>query len=355
MSSYLLDAYLVIALVILLWKIKVVKPANAINEDFLSINNCNAMRGFFALTPLIVHIANTMSYSKVMNWWTLYGASVVCGFFVFAGYGLMKQYIARDNYKKGFLVKRIPRIIIPYIAVTILFWVGDFWFFGFLYPISGVINAILCGEPIVAFSWFIIHLILFYIWFFILMNICGKHYNLMIVGAIFYYAVTSFIFYKQGFGAHWYETSIGLAIGMALAIYEKSLISLLKKRYWLVFSMLLVITVIVYKFGIPVIYDLFPNDFLIKNTVDFTMICLCIILWMAKFEIGNPVNRFLGSISLEIYLLHGFVILMFKNGRYSMTNNFLFAILVPVITIIMAYIMKKCMDLILGLIYKKKK
>ena len=187
------------------------------------------------------------------------------------------------------------------------------------------------------------------------MNLCGKHYNLMIVGAILYYVVTSLIFYKQGFGAHWYETSIGLAIGMALAVYEKSLIKLLKKRYWIVFAITLAVTVVVYKFGIPFIYNLFPGDFRIKNAVDFNMICVCIILWMAKFEIGNPVSKFLGSISLEIYLLHGFVILMFKNSRYSMANNTLFAILVPLITIIMAFVMKKCMDYIFDLIYMKKK
>ena len=352
--SYLVDWLFIFSFVILMWKIKFIKPVGQLNENYLSIDNCNAMRGVFALTPMIVHIGNCIHYSAPLNWWSINGNMVVEGFFFFAGFGLMKQYMARDNYRKGFLIKRIPRILIPYILMILLYWAGTFVFYGFLYSPMGVINTILCGVPIVAYSWFIIHLLLFYVFFWILMVACGKHYNLMILGGMLYFALTSWLFYKQCFGMHWYETSFGLIIGLIWAVYEKQIFMFMKKFYWIAFAGLLILTVILYKFNLPWIYGIFPEDFVIRNVVVFAMMCVCIVVGMMKFEIGNPISNFLGDISLEIYLLHGFVIMALKNDKYNMQNEALFTVIVTVGTIAMAYVMKKCLDVFFAIIYKKR-
>lgn len=352
--KYLVDWLFILSFVPLLWKIKWISPVGAINKDYLSVKNCNAMRGVFALTPMVVHIGNCISYSKPLNWWSINGNMVVAAFFFLSGFGLMKQHMLKEDYSKGFLLKRMPRILIPYIIAILLYWAGTFVFYGFLYSPMGVLNTILCGVPIVAYSWFIIHLILFYIFFYILMLVCKKHYNIMILGGVIYFVATSILFYCSGFGMHWYETSISLTIGMAWAVYEKQIFSFAGKRYWGLFIAVFALTVVVYKIDIPWLYGLFPADFAFRNVLVFALMCVCIVVGMMKFEVGNPVSYFLGDISLEIYLLHGFVIQMFKNDKYNMQSEALFTILVPIVTIFMAWVMKKCLDLIFNIIYRKK-
>ena len=353
--KYLVDWLFILSFVPLIWKMKIIRPFKALNKDYLSVDNCNAMRGVFALTPLVVHIGNCISYSKPLNWWSINGNMVVEAFFFLSGFGLMKQYMLRDDYAKGFLVKRMPKILIPYIATILLYWAGTFVFYGFLYSPFGVLNTILCGVPIVTFSWFMVHLILFYLFFWLMMLVCKKHYNLMIAGGILYFALTSWLFYSRGFGMHWYETSLGLTLGIFWAVYEKQIFSIMEKWYWPVFIFVLVLTAVVYKIDIPWLYGLFPSDFAFRNVLVFLLMCLCIVLGMMKCAVGNRVSHFLGYISLEIYLLHGFAIMMLKNTKYDMSNEALFTILVPIITIVMAYVMKKCMEFVFDIIYGKRK
>lgn len=352
--KYLVDVVFFLSFAVLIWKIRFVRPFGKLNDKYLEPDNCNAMRGFFALTPMIVHIGNCGNYSAPLNWWSINGNMVVEGFFFFAGFGLMKQYMAKgETYRKGFLIKRIPKVLVPYFFVTLLYWAGTFVFRGFLYSPMGVLNTILCGVPIVSYSWFIIHLILFYVFFWILMYIVKNHYKMMILGGILYFVLTSYLFYSIGFGMHWYETSLGLTIGITWAIYEEQIYKFMEKFYWPVFIGTLLLTTIIYNVNIPWIYRLFPKDFAIRNVLVFALMAISIVMGMMKFEIGNPISRFLGGISLEIYLLHGFAIMALKNEKYNMQNESLFTILVLVMTILMAFVMKKFMNIFWKIICKK--
>lgn len=344
MKFYFIDGVFVISLIILFWGMKFEKPFTKVNKDYLAVKNCNAMRGYFSLMPLLVHIANCTRYSNFTGWFTTNGNAIVGGFFFFTGFGLMKQYMKKDDYDRGFLIKRLPKVLIPYIVTTVIYQVADFFLMGFLYMPGDILHAIACGDPIVLYSWYIIHVLAFYLVFYLLMKLCRKHYSLMILGAFIYYVLTAILFVQRGFGMHWYQTSLALPIGMAFAVYESGLYKFFSKYYYICTAALLAVTFVIYNYGFEVFYRLFPENFHIHNVCVSTLMLLCIIVAMMKIEFGNKILHFLGNISFETYLLHGLVIMIAKNLNFTAGNDMVFAIFVIVVTIIAATGFKYCID-----------
>lgn len=341
MNITLVDILFFLTVVLFLWKMRYAKPLGKINEDYLSLENCNAMRGLFALSPLLVHIGDSASYGTLLSWWSSYGNLVIDGFFFFTGFGLMKSYILKPGYSKNFLSKRLMKILVPYIIATLVYWAADFVFLGFLYPVSGIFHAIACGYPIVLFSWFIIHLLLFYVFFYILMKVCKNHYLLMVLGGFLYYVGTTVLFYSRGFGMHWYETSLAIPIGMLWAIYEKQIFKFMSKNYWPKFIGTIAISVVVYFASGLKIFNIFPQGYPAHKVIVYALFCICMIFSMMKYYVGNPITKFLGDISFEIYLLHGVLILATReNDKFVIQNDTLFTIAVVAGTIIFAVLMK---------------
>ena len=354
MNFYAVDILYVILVLMLLWKIKITRPIKTINENYLSLENCNAMRGFFALAPLIGHTADFVAHNAYTDWWTRYGHAVVGGFFFFTGFGLMKSHINKPDYSKGYLTKRLPKIVIPYIAVTFVYQCAYFLFKGFLYPPLRIITKILEGDPIASYSWYVIHIIMFYIWFYILMKVCKKHYLLMILGGALYYIGTTVLFISRGFGTHWYQTSAALVLGMLIALYENQVLSFMKKYYLIVAPLTLALTIFLSVGPLDKVYAAISGKFETKAVVIVFFVLLCILLGMMKVTVGNPVLNFCGKLSYEIYLLHGLLILILRCDRLYIKNDTVFTLIVVFGTIVLSFIMHRVMDIFFGILYKKK-
>ena len=66
-----------------------------------------------------------------------------------------------------------------------------------------------------------------------------------------------------------------------------------------------------------------------------------------KVKIGNPVNRFLGTITLELYMIHGLFVEIFGPyimvervlSRHQIKNIFLYVIVVLAVSIPLAYLL----------------
>lgn len=349
MGFYFTDVLFVLSLILLIWRAKPVASFSEINKGSFNTVNCDALRGFFSLIVLFVHIANYTSYSKFGGWFTTNGNATVGAFFFFTGFGLMKQYITKDNYDKGYLLKRLPKVLFPYIAATVVYWAADFVFLGFLYPVSGILHAIACGVPIVIYSWYVIHVLLFYVVFYVLMKLCGKHYNLMVLGGVLYYALTTAIFIWRDFGIHWYQTSLVLPIGMLFAIYEDAILKAMSKWYYIALSLLLAITVFVYYCGAWPVNKVIPESFAIDKVCVSVLMVMVVIFSMMKVTYGNAALSFVSKYSFEIYLLQGFVMMSLKNDRFNIENEILFGSLAVLLTIACAMLFKYAMNIVFKL------
>lgn len=120
----------------------------------------------------------------------------------------------------------------------------------------------------------------------------------------------------------WSTESFGFVYGIILAnvleIYKKYAERLYVLRTLFLFSASIITGFLYLKF--KQIY--FTGDYLLKIILGI-VILLLILQLMIKFEIGNKVTSFLGEISYEVYLLHGFVFNWLCSAEYIKNSGIL--------------------------------
>lgn len=322
---FFLDYFFIAISVLLIASIRPVKPISKFNEDYLSKDNCNILRGFLVFIPPITHLSNQgVRFNESI---TMYTSVIVTFFFFFSGYGLAKQHLSSDNYSDKYLLKRLPKVVIPYIVATFAFVVVDFVFLGFLYPISDILHAIAYGQPIVIASWYVIHIIAFYIWFFFMIKIAKKNRILLSLFAILYYILSTIACVRFGWESYWWETSYGLVIGVVWADFEREIIGFCKKYYYFVLCGVLTLTIV---------YQMYGKYIWIR----YSLSVITVIIMMMKINLKNPLLDFFGSISFEMYMIHGAFMVMGRSNILNIENEPLYVLFVMFGTIASAWIMK---------------
>ena len=119
-----------LALLLLILPLVGMKPVcgtNRMNEEYLSLNTGKSLRGLFAIAIVLHHLSQeaTRTGGYLFRHFAYTGYLYVAFFFFLSGYGLQKSYIASENYKNGFLQKRLPKILLPYAIVALLYWIKN--------------------------------------------------------------------------------------------------------------------------------------------------------------------------------------------------------------------------------------
>ena len=328
----------------MLYKIKFIKPFSIVNENYLSISTCRAYKGIFAIVIIFHHLAQKTENGLLFQLFSGIGYLGVSVFFFFSGYGLLRSYINSENYKKGFLFRRLSSILIPYVIVTFLYWLMNYAI-GNFYTIKDVFVAIVQGEPIALNSWYVINILAFYIVFWILMVLCQKHYCLMIVGGLFWYVFYVAFCLKMHYGGWWYNSSFLVSVGMIWAVYEKRILDVIKQHYISVAVSVGVLLAFLFFISFRIV-PLGSSNWivLIMTTLKAILFTICVLLFSLRFVVENKILDFLGTISFEIYLLHGLFMVIFRNNIMYIQNELLWCILVLFCTIALAFLLHIVFD-----------
>lgn len=324
-----MDVYLILFLLLSVWKLRPVNPLSGFREDYLSLDTGKAIRGLLSIAIVCNHVALHTESGLLFHQIFTRATPVVAVFFFLSGYGLQKSYIAHESYKKHFLLHRLPRVLLPCMIAMLLYWV--FWYVnGSFYSIHDIFMTVIDGNPFIYASWFIICIILFYIAFQIFMCLCKKRYLWMVLGGVVWYFLYMQFCIHMNYGIWWYQNTPSLLIGMLWAIYEDSILVFIKRQYlWLapVTWASCCILLCTHEALVPVagIQVLLP----MARGFAFTASLLLLSL---KFKIGNPILNFLGNISTEIYVLHGIPLLFFP-----VENEFQYCLVALAGSIFLAY------------------
>ncbi len=346
MLNNIIDILPVSLLVLLLCGMKIEKPPTSLNTaGYLSLETGNCLRGFFALVVLFHHLAQYTESGIAFRYFIKIGFLAVAFFFFISGYGLQKSFIKKqDSYRKGFLLRRIPTVLVPYIVITFFYWLM-YKRNGLVYSFKDIVFSIADGHPIAANSWYLINIFVFYIVFKLLMFIGKKHSFLMILGSTVWYFLYAFFCYKRGYGSWWYKSSHLLTVGMFWAAYEDKILAILKKYYfiitpvtWIAFGTLFAFLTKTPEPVPAMILSLFAAMFFVLSVVLFSL----------KFCIGNKVLGFLGNISLEIYISQGLMITTLINGKIHIESELLRCIAVSAATVLFAYLLHLVLSAVIG-------
>ncbi len=345
----LLDLLFIVLLFVALLKTKLIMPLKRYDDDFMSVKNCNSYKGFFALIVIMHHISQRVSNGFLPPDFTRVGYLAVAVFLFLSGYGLQKQNLSKPDYSKGFLLKRIPAILIPYMVMTIIYWLiyailGDVRSIGTIWH-----NFIVNGDPIVWFSWYVVCILYFYITFYFLMKIFKTSRAGMIFGGIAFCALYVFICSKLGFGLWWYQTSFVFVLGIVFSSYEEKILKFIKKYYVTVLLLSLTFFIVLAKHKWE-IYWLIPSlktEFLLVAVLSFLFILSFFTLTL-KIKTNNKFLDFLGKISFEIYMVQGALMLLLRNERIYMQNDFYRSVLVLAGSLLFAFVLNKIFSYILN-------
>lgn len=349
LNNVVIDMLPLSLLLFFVYGAKLVKPLYSLNtEGYLSVDTSKYYRGLFASVILFHHLAQRTETGITFRCFSMVGFLAVAFFFFLSGYGLQKSYITKsDSYKKGFILKRIPSVLIPYIIITVFYWLM-YLVGGQFYSLKDIIFAVIDGRPIVSYSWYIICILVFYVVYWLLMLICRKNYFLMILGGTVWYFLYAIFCIKMDYGDWWYNTSQLLIIGMFWATYERKIIGIIKKAYVVIAPVIWIVFIILFLFRskIAALINIPYISTIIKL---FTAIffVLSVIMFSFKIQIGNKVLGFLGEISLEIYISQGLFIQTLRSSYIYIENELLWCIAVLVGTIIFSYVLHIAFQFIL--------
>lgn len=109
----------VLTLLLLFWRARIV---SGLNEEYLSIETSQGLKGIFSLGVVLHHLAQNTKSAVFFSFIASVGPFIVSIFFFISGYGLQKKHLSDRNYGKNFLYKRIPALFIPYLLIAVVYW-----------------------------------------------------------------------------------------------------------------------------------------------------------------------------------------------------------------------------------------
>ena len=357
---------IIIPLVFLLLLFAFSKPCGKkeYNEDYLSINQTNVIRGFCAIGIILHHLAQKTAAPWLESQYIIHGLDffvnigyLFVGTFLFiSGYGLYKSYKSNEHYFDDYGSKRILPIVIAYIVTSLIYYLYN--------PISST------------YTWYVFAILVCYTLFYFGFKKTKKEYIsliIVILGIVIYSAICSFLI----LGGWWYNT-IGLfVIGLVYAKFEKSILSFIKKAYIPLLIISIIITIIgnyygryyeivIYNVKSESIYDFYSFLIILFRFVAAIGFSLAIVLVSLKIKLKNKVLTFYNSISLEFYLIQGLFVQMFSYCYFDINIKPLYYIksvplyMLVVITIstasafVINYVDKKIKEFLLFLKEKRK-
>jgi membrane-bound acyltransferase YfiQ involved in biofilm formation len=322
-------------------------------QDALGLHQAKCIQGACAVMIIFHHssqefINNQTGTAGALGLFYNAGVLLVGVFFFFSGYGLVKSMLTKLDYLKGFLRRRLPSVLIPFWVCTAVFLLA--------YSAAGVPQSMLdillcfCGVYLAnSHMWYIIELVLLYVLFWAVFRRMQSRRTALLtvtlVTAAFTLAGPCFGHGWHWFqGEWWYNTTMLFAIGMTVAMYEKEISAFLQKHFGVCIAVLTAAFLILYRFTS---YALANWSY--WSTLPAAYACLalqlpmvvCFILWMVtllqKVKFENCVLRFLGSIGLEIYLLHNlFLMGLHDPAIVWVGNEFLYVLLIVAGAVLLA-------------------
>lgn len=269
------------------------------NNSFFDQYNSKAMRGFWCLIVVLVHIPQAYQ-NLIQDMIGSFGYIGVTFFFMTSAYGLSAGIHNKPDSINNFWRIRLPKLLIPN-------WTSNL--------IVALFFLVIFGERSSFVSYFVINgwvkwLLACYaaFWLVYYFNQSKKHYTLFVSILVIMFSLS--IYYLKLTGnvnsTTWCTESIGFVWGILLfSRYDK--IKQFFSRKWIVkssvtclLSLILGVSYLQFK------HVIFWGDYILKIILGLSIVCFILVL-NSTIKIGNRISWFLGDISFEIYLIHGAV------------------------------------------------
>lgn len=263
-------------------------------------------------------------------------------FFFFSGYGLITSVINKPNYLDNFLLHRLSTILIPFFVSNIIYVVA----FRFYVPMSSddILRSVFGLVLLNGNGWYIVEIFILYIIFYILFKtiknkniaiilLCTSAIVIIMIGAKSGHDYTDIgdLWFK---GEWWFNSTIVFNMGILFARFKDRIVAFLKKRYSIFLSVTAVLFPILFVIEEKINhrYGYYQSAIKISgvNCILVTLIAqstlaviftFLILLINMKITFNSVILKFISSISVELFLIHGIFVRGIEVFRFP--NNFI--------------------------------
>lgn len=297
------------------------------SSSFLDPEASGCMRGFWCLIVLLVHIPaeHQNTIQDAIGSFAFVGVTF---FFMMSSYGLTLSALKKpDTYLKGFWSRRLLRLMLPMLFVNVFTVAAEYVTLGKFNP-----------WQLISLTNWVRQILIFYLLFWLVHSLFAKYSvkvknNILIIITLM---LSVIIYFTGGFGVMgWPTETMGFVYGILLASQKERFNQFALKKWWIkalgAFVLSAVTGVAYLKFKeIPL-----AGDYLLKILLGIAILLL-IFIFNAKVSIGNPVSRFLGSISYEVYLFHSVAFIVLDGISVKLSSG-VYIISSLIITVLLSF------------------
>ena len=307
-------------------------------EGWFEKQNTDQLRGMCALLIIAHHIAtqkfgdglfHQLGYISVISGYLLVGY-----FFLISGYGLEYGEIHTAKQKKHSLLLRVVTICVPYMTISLLYWVYGQYVMEQI-GLLDIVTSILKGDPIVKYSWYSAAIIIVYVFFEISKMNASKNCNLyvmtlLLMGYIMFGVV-------KNYSVYWYNAVLIVLVGILVARYKEQIYCWIKRydKASVIVSLIALGagTVLQIKYGNNV------GEVAKVLMQQITLVAAVYLMMMVDyfFSLNSMFLKWVATFSYEIYLTHGLVMSVVKHFLAVDTAGIVYAGTVIVITILLSF------------------
>ena len=326
----LIDLLLLAFLLLCLSGLRVSTKKHPLQEDVMGRRQTAALRGMLCILILFHHSALLTGSGLSVGGLKRIGAYVVGLFYALSGYGLMASW--EKNGLRGFWGKRFRGTILPYLvlsaaAILIRLVIGE------TLTVREILLSFVNGKPLIRYSWFILAILLYYVLFWASGLIAKNDEALLIVLSSVGVFFLGFVLKAAGMSEYWYNAGWCFPLGLIWRSRQPFIQGAFARHS----GIYLLLAGAVSLWWIVIAEHFFWFDYIARlfSTLSVTVF---ILLLMLRLRNENPVLRFLGGISMEIYLIHGLIVTVLLCLLSPEDQPTLFLALLFPVTILLAWL-----------------
>lgn len=328
------------------------------NDNYLSKDSTNAIKGVFAVIILFSHMKGyiqlssefyDVAYAKVLSF---IGQMMVAPFLFYSGYGIMESIKRNPNYHHKFLSHRVLKTLIHFDLAVLLFIIVQTPL-GKVYPAYKYLTCWFAWESIGNSNWFVFDILALYViaYFGMIVKQCwhGNNQRFMFLwGGVTVLFGTGllfvFLFFAKRGQSWWVDTLFTFPLGLLYSRYKSIIDDKMHNTtiYWT--SLIVLLTVFVvwhHRFGV---------DVLGVSSVLFTLI---LVILTMKIELGNNILAWLGTNAFAIYILQRLPMNVLKIFELN-NNTVLFSVFCVAVVLIIAWSFTKLLKILDNFLFASK-
>ncbi len=285
--------------------------SNLLNTEYLSLQQCNAIKGIFILMVFMRHILQYICGSHVIGEAydisgfvdyagilvdNNFGQLIVTLFLFYSGFGVMESTKLRGNdYVRKIPQHRIVPTLLNFDIAVLLFLILNI-VLGIHYDVYTILLSLSGWKSIGNSNWYIFDILFCYLLFYLVRCFCqfiGANVKIFITILFLIFIITLYVISRFKVDI-WYNTLFCFPFGVLWSINKERFEKIIYNHYNLYILLFTILFVFLHLFP----YDILGGKYNVKSII----FCTIIVMITMKIKIGNRCLYWLGHNLFPLYI-----------------------------------------------------